>query len=189
MPPGPVPPGKPGGSGSTAKVLLIVALVVVVAGGAALLLGGGDDDSGGGGGDAGRAGGEGDPVAAVSSYLDAASAGDCGALVDLVTASSRELMGASSSAEAQAFCESELATGGELAGAGVTLVDPTVVSNDGETAIVEAAAEADGDTETTQITLRYEDGAWKVDLTAIGGGGSSPPPPGPPADGGGAAGP
>ena len=165
------------------KVLvgLLVAAVVVVGG--ALLLsgddGGGDSPTqaggpGGGGGDR-ATGGAGDPEQAVLDYLDAAHAGDCGRVVELVTASSLAGLGTTDPDEARAACQAMVDSGDELPGAGVSVEGSGVTANDGSTATVEIVATAGGDTDTVPIPVRNEGGTWKVDLSAMGGSGSSAP--------------
>lgn len=157
-----------------------MAAVVLVGGG---LLLSGDDDGGSPGAQAGGPGGEatgdaGDPEQAVLDYLDAANAGDCGRIVELVTESTLAGLGTTDPDAAQAACQAMVDSGDELVGAGVTVEASTVTANDGSTATVEIEATVDGDTETETIPLRNEGGSWKVDLSAMGGSGSNSPPAG-----------
>jgi hypothetical protein len=152
-------------------VAIVALLAVVVVVGGALLMSGDD-----GGGDGSPAGSGGDPAQAVLSYLDAANAGDCGRLVQVLTESSLAMMGATDPTEAQGICQGMVDGGDELVGAGITVQTSRVTADDGTNATVELVATADGDTQTTTIPVRNEGGAWKVDLSAMSGsGGSSPP--------------
>jgi hypothetical protein len=160
--------------------IVILLAVAVVVGGALLMSGDGDGGDGSpmGSGDAAEGGQEaeaaGDPAQAVLDYLEAAQAGDCGRIVQLITESSLVLLGTTDLDEARGICQGMVDGGDELAGAGVSVQSSVVTANDGTTATVELEATADGDTETTQIQVRNEGGSWKVDLSAMSGG-TSPP--------------
>ncbi|MGH9214382.1 MAG: hypothetical protein ACRD2C_27505 [Acidimicrobiales bacterium] len=162
------PPRKGSGSGSGLKVVLALAVVAVVVVGGFVLLGGGDDRDDGSGGE-----GDGDPAQVLVDFLAASNAGDCTTAMGLLTEASVAVTGGAGLPEAIAACEAELAGGGEMVGAGVTVSDTEVVSNDGTTAVVAITATVDGSTETTEMTLRDENGAWRIDLTDIGGSASS----------------
>jgi hypothetical protein len=156
------------------KILVVLLVLAVVGVGAVVLLSGGDDDSsdaaGGNdsGGESGDAGGAGDPAQAVEDFLAATGAGDCPAAMELVTESSLSLYGGSY-ADAVTACQAAVDSGEGLAGADMSVEGTEVTSNDGTTAVVALSATADGETETTDVTVRNEGGSWKVDVTAMGG--------------------
>ncbi|HEY8523361.1 MAG TPA: hypothetical protein VIL48_00255 [Acidimicrobiales bacterium] len=145
------------------KVLLAAAVLAVFAVGAFVVLSGGGDDQPEPGDRAGAAeDAADDPVRVVDEYIAAMREGDCAAALDLVTESSLELFGGSEDG-AVAACEAQAA---EIA-RDLAIDDLEVASNDGTTATITGVGTAGGETEPVEITLRREDGAWRIDLTSV----------------------
>lgn len=168
-----MPPGGAKKSGSGAVVAIILVVAVVAVGGILLWRG---DIGGSSGGEGGASNTGGTPEQAISDFFDASNAGDCAGFVNMITASSwaqiappgEDGPAPATAQEAIANCEALIANGEEMLAAGVTISNVEAISNDGTTAEVEVTGTADGaPDETNIVTVRFEDGAWKIDLTAM----------------------
>lgn len=151
----PYPPAMPpsSGGGNGAKILIGVAVVAVLAVGAFFAFGGsGSSDSG--------------PEQAVRDFVAAATSNDCGKVVDLMTESNFEGV---SREEATSQCQAALDSGEEnmfeIDGDDkINSVEEK--SNDGNVAVVTVNSTTDGEESVEDITLRKEDGKWRIDFVA-----------------------
>jgi hypothetical protein len=160
-----------------AAVVLIIALVG--AGGAYALLGGDDDkdddaappSTEDGSSDTTAAPGTEDPgpslaepVGAAQAFFTAAVAGDCPGMGELLTEGSL-LLENDTEEEALADCEQDVAEG-NTGFEDMTVGNVSLVSVDGDTAIVSVDFDIAGQASTEQFALQRVDGEWKMDLEA-----------------------
>jgi len=157
---------------------VVVLVIALVGGGAAFVLLGGDDDKGD---DAAPTSTEGsdttaapgtdapdtsaaEPVDVTQAFFAAALAGDCPGMADLLTQGS--LLAESDTVEdAIAECEQKV-TEGTSGFEGMTVGHVSLVSVDGDIAIVAVDFDIAGQASTEQLHLQRVDGVWKVDLVA-----------------------
>jgi hypothetical protein len=173
--------GSPGGGGKGGRgwvIAVVVLVIALVGGGAAFMLLGGDDDKGD---DAAPASTHGtdttdstatpapdtsaaEPVDVVRAFFTAGLAGDCPGMADLLTQGS--LLAENDTVEAGiAECEQEMADG-TSGFDGMTVGHVSLVSVDGDVAIVAVDFDIEGQASTEQFHLQRVDGVWKVDLVA-----------------------
>jgi hypothetical protein len=107
-------------------------------------------DGGDGGGSSAPGGST--PEDAVTRYAEASIAGDCATAAQYATESF--------AAQGDDFCTPEDAS------SYITVEDVEVVSDDGDTAVVELTVSADGDTEVATLDV-VMDGGWKVDAFSL----------------------
>ncbi|HMG40123.1 MAG TPA: DUF4878 domain-containing protein [Acidimicrobiales bacterium] len=150
----PYPPATPpsgGGGGGGLKILIGVAVVAVVAIGAFLVLGGSDSGS--------------SPEDALNDFFAAAQDGDCAGMMDLITTSS--FAGADLD-QVRSECEASIEAGDNIFSPGDSIDSIETKSEEGNTAVLTVATTTDGEQTTDEITLRKEDGDWKIDFSEIG---------------------
>jgi len=183
-PPAPAPAAHLSSTGGGRRGWIIAAVVLVialVAGGAAFMLLGDDDSDDDGAApsseettgtddtpDPGTSGAPdtdlAEPVDVAQAFFTAAAAGDCPAMTALLTEGS--LLIENDSVEAGlADCEQSVAEG-DTGFEGMVVANVSLVSVDGDLAIVSVDFDIDGQASTEQFHLQRVDGEWKVDLEA-----------------------
>jgi hypothetical protein len=160
---------------------VVVLVIALVGGGAAFALLGGDDDKGD---DAAPASTEGtdttdttagpgtegpgtsaaEPVDVAQAFFAAALAGDCPGMAGLLTEGSL-LMENDSVEDGIAECQQTMADG-TSGFEGMTVGNVSLVSVDGDVAIVAVDFDIEGQASTAQFHLQRVDGDWKMDLEA-----------------------
>jgi len=174
---------KRGRGGIIAAIVLVIALVG--AGGAFFLFSGDDDQDDNAApaateepSDTGDTGAEttappvtdaptvgfGEPVDAAQAFFTAAVAGDCPGMAQLLTEGSL-LMDNGTVDEALADCQQSVADG-DTGFEDMTVANVTLVSEEGDTAIVSVDFDVAGQASTEQFHLQRVDGEWKMDLEA-----------------------
>jgi Domain of unknown function (DUF4440) len=175
--------GAGDGSDQRGRGWLIAAVVLVlalVAGGAAFVLLGDDDkdDDGASESTEGTSGtdttappgtgspesGLAEPVDVAQAFFTAAVAGDCPAMAGLLTEGSL-LMENDTVEEGLAECE-ESVSEGTSGFEGVSVGNISLVSVDGDVAIISADFTIEGQASTEQFHLQRVDGEWRMDLEA-----------------------
>jgi hypothetical protein len=156
------PPGRSGGGRTAGIVLAIVGALLLLGGGGtvvAYLAGAFGGEGGGPLGGGGRG-----PVETVEEFWTAAGAGDCETAIELVTEESWSQGGEVTREESLADCRESFDS------TDIPIVEEvTLISEDGDTAIVEATMTVpDVDSQTFRHELIREDGAWKIDEFDLG---------------------
>lgn len=108
-------------------------------------------------------GASGRPEDVASAYFDAFAAEDCETMTSLVT---QESLGSGevSLDDAISTCEDSFAA----EGVSDFLVEQIeVVDENDDTAVLSVSATVDGEPDTKQVTMRKEDGVWKIDLDSF----------------------
>jgi hypothetical protein len=178
--------GGPGGGGKSGRGGIVAAIVLVIAlvgaAGAFFLLSGDDDkddaaapastehtdDTGAdttappATEDPGASLGE--PVDVAQAFFAAAIAGDCPGMASLLTEGSL-LIDSDTVEEGLADCERSVADG-DTGFEGMTVGNVTLVSVEGDTAIVSVDFDISGQASTEQFHLQRVDGEWRMDLLA-----------------------
>jgi hypothetical protein len=142
---------------------VFVALIALV-GGAIVLAGAGDDDDDGDAPASEAAPDEAGPDASATpeevtaALFDAARAGDCEAVIELMAPDAFDAGDTPATAVAECEADDE---GRELM-AGLDVVDISLVSETGDRAVVAVTATVDGETSTEEMPLQRVDGEWLV---------------------------
>jgi putative lumazine-binding protein len=159
------PSEAPRRSGRRAVVLLVGAAVAVAAVALVILWVNRDDEDTATDStdDASSEDADGDPVAVVQRYFQAAADRDCETLIGLVSERTWEETDLADADEALANCRDAAETGQQLEG--MTLERIGEVSEDGDAATVEVIGTYEGEPITDTFTLVREDGTWKLLLT------------------------
>jgi hypothetical protein len=157
---------------------VVVLVIALVGGGAAFMLLGGDDDKGD---DAASASTDAtdttdstatdapdtsgaEPVDVTRAFFAAGLAGDCSGMADLLTQGSL-LMENDTVEDGIAECEQTMAEGSS-GFEGMTVGNVSLVSVDGDVAIVAVDFDIEGQASTERFHLKREGGTWKLDLEA-----------------------
>jgi hypothetical protein len=174
--------GGTGGQGRRGWIIAAVVLVIALvgAGGAYALLGGDDDNDDDvapastqetGSSDTTAAPATEDPgpsvaepVGVAQAFFTAAVAGDCPGMTELLTEGSL-LLENDTEEEALADCERTVAEG-STGFEDMTVGNVSLVSVEGDTAIVSVDFDIAGQASTERFTLQRVDGEWKMDLEA-----------------------
>lgn len=152
-----MPPAKGGGSGGL-MILIGVAVLAVVAIGAFVVLGGGDSGS--------------NPEDAVNDFVNAAKDRDCAELISLITT---ESFAGADRDQVLSECQSSFESGEGFISPGDTIDSVKTKSENGDTAVVTVVSTTDGEQSSDEITLRKQDGKWKIDMSALGATGTVDP--------------
>jgi hypothetical protein len=105
-----------------------------------------------------------EPVDVARAFFAAGLASDCQGMAALLTQGSL-LMENDTVEDGIAECEQTFAEG-DSGFEGMTVGNVSLVSVDGDVAVVSVDFDIDGQASTEQFHLKREDGAWKVDLEA-----------------------
>ena len=99
------------------------------------------------------------PEDVVAALFDAAQAGDCEGLIEVMVPDTFDTPG-DSPEQAIAACEADTEGRAELAE--LDVVDISLVSESGDEAVVEVTAVVEGETSSKELELQRVDGAWLI---------------------------